>query len=223
MVPPDVEGGDVVSVADVTADEAPPRTGSAPPPAGADPAPETPDRPAGTAVETDVEVVGVVAARVAGVVAVARTAEVFEAGGISRRDVIAEFASARFAPLLAERTSRQVVDLLFGLRREAGGPVDVRLLSQPVTATATSTGPGSVAVEVWTVSVFVAEGVSPAPEQWSTIRLGMVWEDGRWLVDSWEMSLGPSPVPAPDGGFASGDEVGDVLAWTPVGVSGGVS
>ena len=150
------------------------------------------------------------AARSAGVAAVARTREVFEAGAIVVGDVIAEFATARFAPELAERTSQQVVDLLFGLRRTEGRAVAVSMLSQPVTAPAEAIAGGRVAVSVWTVSVFVAEGHSPAPEQWSTIQLDMVAEDGRWLVDGWEVTAGPSPAPAPEGVFGTGDEVSAV-------------
>ena len=60
--------------------------------------------------------------------------------------------------MLAERTSQQVIDLLFGLRESRAGQVDVQLVAQPVTATATPVGAGRVSVEVWTVSVFLAEG-----------------------------------------------------------------
>ena len=154
-----------------------------------------------------------VAARAAGVVAVSRTREVFEAGAISRRDVIAEFASKRFAPELATRTSQQVVSLLFGLRESAGRAVDVTLTSQPVTAQARALSAERIAVDVWTVSVFVAEGQATAAEQWSTVHLEMVRESGRWLVDSWDTTLGPSPVPAPEGSYATSDEVASALAW----------
>ena len=154
-----------------------------------------------------------VAARAAGVVAVSRTREVFEAGAISRRDLIAEFASKRFAPELATRTSQQVVSLLFGLRESEGRAVDVTLTSQPVTAQAHALSAERIAVDVWTVSVFVAEGQAAAAEQWSTVHLEMVRESGRWLVDSWDTTLGPSPVPAPEGSYATSDEVASVLAW----------
>ena len=140
-----------------------------------------------------------VAARAAAVAAVARTREVFEAGAISRRDVIAEFASARFAPELARRTSQQVVELLFGLREAEGRAVDVTLTSQPVTAQAHALSAERVAVDVWTVSVFVAEGQAAAAEQWSTVHLEMVRESGRWLVDAWDMTLGPVTGPGAGG------------------------
>ena len=160
-------------------------------------------------------------ARAAAVAAVARTREVIEAGGISRRDVIAEFATAEFAPVLAERTSLQLVELLFGLRRAAGRAVAVQVVAQPVTATATPLSAGRVLVEVWTVTVIVAEGASPVPEQWSTFRLEMAEVGGPWLVDGWEATAGPSPAPAPEGAFASDAEVAAVMAWTPAGVGGG--
>jgi hypothetical protein len=158
--------------------------------------------------EVDVE-----GARVAAVAAVARTREVVDAGLIARRDVIASFATDGFAPLLAQRTSQQWVSLLFGLRRAAGRAVEVEVLSQPVTATAAAVAADRVAVQVWTVTVWVAAGESPAPEQWSTMRLAMVHEDGRWLVEGWESTPGPSPAPAPEGTFASDDEIAAVIAW----------
>jgi hypothetical protein len=153
------------------------------------------------------------AARSAGVAAVERTRDVFDAGDISRRDLIAEFATDRFAPVLAAKTSEQVVDLLFGLRKATGRYVEVHVVAQPVTATATATGPDRVRVDVWTVTVMLAEGDAPVPEQWSTIHLNMVTVDGRWLVDDWSMSPGPSPAPAPESSFGSADEVATVIGW----------
>ena len=46
------------------------------------------------------------------------------------------------------------------------------------------------------------------PELWSTIQLDMVADDGRWLVDGWEITPGPSPAPAPDVALAR-----DVTRW----------
>ena len=150
----------------------------------------------------------------------ARTAEVFNAGFISRRDLIAELATKRFAPVLAERTSTQVMDLLFGLRQETGHEVDVDLVAQPVTATASLQPDGRVAVDVWTVAVFVADGSTTAPEQWLTVHLVMAWESGRWLVDDWSTSAGPSPMPPSDGTFASAAEIATAVAWPAAGVGG---
>jgi hypothetical protein len=180
----------------------------------------------GSAAAADVRVDGgfggveVEAARVAAVQAVARTREVVEAGFISRRDVIAGFATDTFAPVLAERTSQQWVSLLFGLRRATGQAVDVKVVSQPVTATASATASDRVVVEVWTVTVLVAVGESPAPELWSTMRLDMVDAAGRWLVDGWETTPGPAPAPAPEGTFASDTEIAAVMSWPAAGVRG---
>ena len=91
--------------------------------------------------------------------------------------------------------------------------MDVTLTSQPVTAQAHALSAERVAVDVWTVSVFVAEGQAAAAEQWSTVHLEMVRESGRWLVDRWDTTLGPSPVPAPEGSYATSDEVAAVLSW----------
>ena len=77
-----------------------------------------------------------------------------------------------------------------------------------------------VAVDVWTVSVFVADGQAAAAEQWTTVRLEMVWESSRWLVDTWDTTLGPSPVPAPEGSYATSDEVAAVLSWSAAGPEG---
>jgi len=194
-----------------------PGVGSGAVAASSAPAPDeaaSPSEPASTGVPAATPAAAdLVAARAAGVVAVSRTREVFEAGAISRRDVIAEFASKRFAPELATRTSQQVVSLLFGLRESEGRAVDVTLTSQPVTAQAHALSAERIAVDVWTVSVFVAEGQAAAAEQWSTVHLELVRESGRWLVDSWDTTLGPSPVPAPEGSYATSDEVASVLSW----------
>jgi hypothetical protein len=182
--------------------------------------------PGSAAAADDVQVdagfggVDVEAARVAAVQAVARTREVVEAGFISRRDLIAGFATDSFAPVLAERTSQQWVSLLFGLRRATGQAVDVEVVAQPVTATASATAPNRVVVEVWTVTVLVAVGESPAPELWSTMRLDMVDAAGRWLVDGWETTQGPAPAPAPEGTFASDTEIAAVMSWPAAGVGG---
>ena len=163
---------------------------------------------------------GFAAARRAGVAAVARTAEVFTGGFVSRQDLIAELATKRYAPVLAERTSRQVMDLLFGLRQKTGHQVDVALVAQPVTATAAMQPDGRVAVDVWTVAVFVADSAATAPEQWLTVHLQMAWESGRWLVDDWETAAGPAPMPPADGTFASTDDIAKTIAWPPAGVGG---
>ena len=77
-------------------------------------------------------------------------------------------------PSWRRRTSQQAVELLFGLREAEGRAVDVTLTSQPVTAQAHALSAQRVAVDVWTVSVFVAEGQAAAAEQWSTVHLEMV-------------------------------------------------
>ncbi|MFT3851997.1 MAG: hypothetical protein QM733_04560 [Ilumatobacteraceae bacterium] len=163
----------------------------------------------------------VAAARRAGVAAVARTAEVFAAGFVTRRDLIAELATKRFAPTLADRTSQQVTDLLFGLRQETGREIDVSLVTQPMTATASLQSDGRVSVDVWTVAVYAASGSTTAPEQWLTVHLTMAWESSRWLVDDWQATVGPSPMPPSDGTFASAAEVAKVVAWPTAGTGGG--
>ena len=113
-----------------------------------------------------------------GVVAVSRTREVFEAGAISRRDVIAEFASEAVRAGAGRRARRNRLCRCCSACASEGRAVDVTLTSQPVTAQAHAISAERIAVDVWTVSVFVAEGQAAAAEQWSTVHLEMVRESG---------------------------------------------
>jgi hypothetical protein len=138
-----------------------------------------------------------VKARDAAVAAVAQTDEVVAAGFISRRDLIAGFATPSFAPLLADRTAEPVNALLGELGKRDADLSRVRLLEQPLTATAHTVDNG-IRVEVWSLMVIAAPGFGPARQVWHTVTLQMVSDHGRWLVDGWDSRLGPTPALAPE-------------------------
>ena len=151
-----------------------------------------------------------VGARDAAVVAVGLTDEAVSAGFISRRDLIARFATPSFAPLLAERTGEQVNGLLAELGKRDTDLSRVRLLERPFTATA-RLADGGVRVEVWSVLVIAAPGFGPARQVWHTVTLQMARTDGHWLVDGWESRSGPTPGLAPEARLDAAEVVAERL------------
>jgi hypothetical protein len=153
-----------------------------------------------------VEAVDVEGAQRAAVAAVALTDEVVTAGFISRRDLIASFTTTEFGPELADVTSDQVNALLVELGDRDADPTQLEAIEQPLTATATPT-PTGVRVEVWSVLVVAAPGTGPARQVWRTVTVEMVEADGRWLVDAWSSTIGPTPALAAEVAIDSADDV----------------
>ena len=151
-------------------------------------------------------------ARRAAVAAVAMTPAVFAAGFISRRDLIAGMATPRYAPQLADATSRQVNDLLVELGRRTPDLSGLSVVEEPVTASAQVTGPRGTA-RVWSVLVIVVPGAGPGRQLWRTTTVELELVDGRWLVDGWSSTPGPSPAPAAEGSFEDARELAPVMAW----------
>lgn len=153
-------------------------------------------------------------ARRAAVDAVAMTSKVFAAGFISRRDLVAGIATPRFASQLADETSRQVHDLLVGLGRRTQDVSGLSVVEQPLTASVTLDG-SRVSASVWSVVVISVPGVGAGRQLWRTTALGLELVDGRWLIDSWVSTPGPSPAPAAEGTFDDAQELAPVMAWPP--------
>ena len=72
------------------------------------------------------------------------------------------------------------------------------MIEQPITATVEATATGAQ-VRVWSVLVVAAPGVGPGRQVWRTVTLDMVDAGGRWLVDGWTSTPGPSPAPPAEG------------------------
>src|SRR4051812_21795780 len=70
-------------------------------------------------------------ARVAGVRAVARTGDVVRAGMFSRADVVAQFATARYAPRLAAETTAGVNTFVVALSADGVDPSAVVVVESP--------------------------------------------------------------------------------------------
>ena len=153
-----------------------------------------------------------VMARRAAVDAVAMTSRVFAAGFISRRDLIAGIATPRFASQLADETSRQVNDLLVGLGRRTQDVSGLSVVEQPVTASVTLEGSHALA-SVWSVLVISVAGLGAGRQLWRTTALGLELVDGRWLIDKWTSTPGPSPAPAAEGTFDDSRALAPVMAW----------
>ena len=170
-----------------------------PPPAAASPPP----------VATGSDVGG---ARAAAIVAVASTPAVLRAGPLSRRDLIAGFATERFTGELTARSNDQARSLLVG-----PGVDTVSVVEVPITATATIMSDGSVSVRVWSVFAVAVSLADPAREVWRTTTVTMRLEAGRWRVDGWLSSVGPTPAqPVDPGGFAWYREFAQVASWPSV-------
>ena len=135
----------------------------------------------------------VAGAQQAAMVAVGLTDEVVTAGFISRRDVIAGFTTAAFGPRLADQTAEQVNALLVELGARDADVAGLVAVEQPLGSTATVTAEG-VRVEVWSVLVIAVPGTGPGRQAWRTVTVDMVDVDGRWLVDSWTSTPGPTPA-----------------------------
>ena len=154
----------------------------------------------------------VAAARQAAIDAVAATPSVVQAGFISRRDVISSFATARYAPKLADETSAQLDELLVEVGRQDVDVDAMQLTERPISATATPT-PAGVQVAVWSVLVISLPGSGPARQIWRTVRLQMQDDGGRWLVDDWKSTLGPTPSPAADATYEDASVFNGPLGW----------
>jgi hypothetical protein len=137
--------------------------------------------------------VDVAGARRAAIASVALTDDVVTAGFISRRDLINSFTTETFGPKLADVTSDQVNALLAELGDRNADPSRLVALEQPLTATATPTASG-VRVDVWSVLIVAVPGVGPARQAWRTVTVDMVDVGGRWLVDAWTSTPGPTPA-----------------------------
>ena len=153
-------------------------------------------------------------ARRAAVHAISMTSKVFSAGFISRRDLIAGIATPRFASQLADETSRQVNDLLVGLGRRTQDVSGLSVVEQPITASVTLDGSHGSA-SVWSVLVISVPGVGAGRQLWRTTALGLELIEGRWLIDSWTSTPGPSPAPAAEGKFDDARALAPVMAWPP--------
>ena len=88
------------------------------------------------------------------------------------------------------------------------------MLEQPITATVEATSTGAQ-VRVWSVLVVAAPGVGPGRQVWRTVTLDMVEAGGRWLVDGWASTPGPSPAPPAEGAYDDAAAFVEPLSWPP--------
>lgn len=151
--------------------------------------------------------------RIAAMDAVAMTDDVVRAGFISRRELISGFTTATFGPRLADETSAQVSALLLELGERDAGPADLAVIEQPLTADIVAVDDQAAVVEVWSVMVVVAPGAGPARQVWRTVSVDLQYVGGRWLVDGWLSSLGPTPALAPGAAISDAASVGTAVTW----------
>jgi hypothetical protein len=159
-------------------------------------------------------VVDLDSARAAAIRAVARTGEVAQAGFISRRELIESFSTPQFAPTLAQATSDAMNAMLLELGERDADVASLAVIERPITATAVPIVDG-VEVRVWSVLVVAVPGVGPGRQVWRTVTLQMVDDGGRWLVDGWTSTPGPSPAPPAEGAFDDAEAFVEPLSWPP--------
>jgi hypothetical protein len=159
-------------------------------------------------------VVDLDSARAAAIRAVARTGEAAQAGFISRRELIESFTTPQFAPTLAQATSDAVNAMLLELGERDADVASLAVIERPITATAVPIVDG-VEVRVWSVLVVAVPGVGPGRQVWRTVTLQMVDDGGRWLVDGWTSTPGPSPAPPAEGAFDDAEAFVETLSWPP--------
>lgn len=152
---------------------------------------------------------------VAAVRAVSLTDEVLAAGFISRRSLIESFSTDEFGGVLADVTSEQITNLLFELGERDADPTELKSIEQPITAQLVSESPTRAVVEVWSVMVVAAPDVGPGRQVWRTVTIDLELADGHWLVDGWHSVLGPTPSLAAESTISSGQQLVDVLVWSP--------
>jgi hypothetical protein len=172
------------------------------------------DPSTGSEVSDAAATVDVDAARMAAIQGVARTGEVAQAGFISRRELIESFTTPQFASTLARTTSDAVNAMLLELGERDADVASFAVVERPITAIAVPTGVG-VEVRVWSVLVVAVRGVGPGRQVWRTVTLQMVEVDGRWLVDGWSSTPGPSPAPPAEGAFDDAEAFVEPLSWPP--------
>ena len=122
------------------------------------------------------------------------------------------FATPRFAPQLADDTSRQINDLLVGLGRRTQDVAGLAVVEEPITASITLTGRHATA-SVWSVLVIAVPGAGAGRQLWRTTTMELELVDGRWLVDAWSSTPGPTPAPAAEGVFDDARALAPVMAW----------
>ena len=177
--------------------------------------------PAASAVD-DVptgSVVDITAARQAAVNAVGSTDEVVGAGFISRRALIESMATPSYGPTLADETSAAVTAMMLELGQRKLDSTAMTMSEQPITATAELDGGGAVRVKVWSVIVVATPGAGPGRQVWRTVTLKMVRDGGRWLVDGWFSTPGPTPAPAAEVAFDDAAAFTGPLGWPPAAVT----
>ena len=154
-------------------------------------------------------------ARLVALVWVSSTGELLRMGGIERGLRLERLVvpSARAAMAASFET---------GASQLAGRlpipPSELLLVETPVTSTARSDGAAAV-VEVWSVIVFGAEPLGAPRSVWRTTTVRLEAVDGTWMVASFEVRLGPTPV-AGDGLPATWPEFAAVAGWPSASSSG---
>ena len=152
----------------------------------------------------------------AGANAVALTGDVLAAGLISRRELIESFTTPSFGGELADLTSEQITSMQLGLAGTGRGDAELSVAEFPLRTRTIASDDSTATVEVWSMMVIAAPDEPVARQAWRTVTINLLLVDGRWLVDGWASTEGPTPAGSPEGAIAPGHEVAERLQWSEV-------
>lgn len=153
----------------------------------------------------------------AAVSAVRLTGPIAQAGFITRSDMISALATERYGPTLASESSSQLAEMTTVLGAASVAPRDLVWSELPLTARVVEADQRIARVEIWSVLVVGVHDLGAPRQAWRTVTVDLVWEASDWKIDGWSARQGPTPMLDATATVATTDEVGEVVAWPPVG------
>jgi hypothetical protein len=153
----------------------------------------------------------------AAVAALELTGPIARAGFITRSDMIASLASARFAPTLANESANQLAEMTTILGDASLAPDALVWSELPLTARLVRVTDREAQVEVWAVLVVGVVNLGAPRQAWRTVTIDLVWESGDWKVDGWVAAPGPTPMLDGTAAIATTEQITEVVAWPSAG------
>lgn len=105
-------------------------------------------------------------------------------------EVIRDLWTESAADAAIAETVAQLVDLRDQLSAGQGA---TRYRQSVISTRVESTSPSEATVSLWWVGVLSRDGAALPQAQWSTSRITLVLEDGRWKVSAQSTDRGPTP------------------------------
>ncbi|GMU78503.1 MAG: hypothetical protein AMXMBFR46_12980 [Acidimicrobiia bacterium] len=155
-------------------------------------------------------------ARAAAVSAVSLTGDIARAGFITRADMIAALATARYGPTLARLSAEQLAAMTGALGPEGVTAASVVFAELPLTARVVRVDSTRARVAVWSVLVVAVPDRGAPRQAWRTVTVDLVWEREDWRVDGWDAEAGPTPLLDTHGPIATAEELANAASWPTI-------